>query len=96
MHQWQQVHSWYAAMYKGEVPAANDQLSSAKGIGYRVLAERAPDPSVVAINTPILVYEPGDQMVINYSTRRGATSGKYDLMLRLTSRGTGNNIAFYK
>jgi hypothetical protein len=88
-------YSWNAAIYKGEVPAASDQLASAKALSYRVLAERAPDPSVVAINTPILVYEPGDQMVINYRTRGGTTSGKYDLMLRITSRGTGSNYYFY-
>jgi len=89
------AYTWNAAISRSDVSAVGDQLASAKPLSYRVLHERAPDPSVVAINTPILVYEPGDQMVINYSTRSGATSAKYDLMLRLTSRGRGSNYYFY-
>lgn len=50
---------------------------------------------MVTVSTSLLVYEPGDRMIIDYTTRRGATAGQYDLMLRLTSRGTGNNYYFF-
>ncbi len=87
---------WHAAIYNSEVFASPDQRASANPIGYRVLAERTPEPSVTGISTESHVYEPGDTMAINYSTWRGAsTSAKYDLMLRVTAGGSGTTYYFY-
>jgi hypothetical protein len=88
-------YTWKAAIYRSETLSESDLLADGNSINFQFSSDRPSYPSVIAISTPLFVYKPGDQMVIIYSTRKGTTAGQYDLMLRLTSRGTGSDYYFY-
>lgn len=88
-------YSWRAELGMNEVFDPQNRLAASAIVNYQVVSQRIPFPSVTSISTSKNGYQTGDTMVINYATTRGSSGAVYDLMLRLTSKASGNNYYFY-
>ncbi len=87
-------YTWKAGLQFSEVFNPANLLAESAPLTYQVRELYTVHPSVGSIRTNNK-YSAGDMMVIHYTTTKGSSPAKYDLMLRLTSRATSKQYYFY-